>query len=74
MASSSGLADVSGDVHHVPPLPLVDPVALAQRNVKQHLALRHLLRVQRQILITGHVPEKFVQNLSAGESRQVPEN
>ena len=36
--------------------------------------LRHSLPVQRQILRTGHVPEKIMQNLCAGHSRQVPEN
>ena len=38
------------------------------------LALRHSLPVQRQILRTGHVLEKIVQNLCAGHSRQVPGN
>ena len=38
------------------------------------LGLGHILPVQRHILRTGHVPEKFVQNLCAGHSRQVPEN
>ena len=37
------------------------------------LALRHLLPVQRQILRTGRVHEKIVQNLCAGHSRQIPE-
>ena len=37
-------------------------------------ALRHLLPVHMQILRTGHVPEKIVQNLCAGQPRQVPEN
>ena len=45
-----------------------------KRFLGQGLALRHLLPVQRQILRTGHVPEKFVQNLCAGHSPQVSEN
>ena len=40
----------------------------------QALALRHSLPVQRQILRTGHVLEKIVQNLCAAHSRQVPGN
>ena len=38
------------------------------------LALRHVLPVERQILRKGHAPEKIVQNLCVGNSRQVPEN